>query len=221
MPSRRAWRSDESGALTRVRMPFPDAPDIDVSRPMASEHSADYFYDVRDQTGRFLVAVEPDGHGFGQTSTAALTGRKLFLWGAGSGGSRWQEWLSGPDARYCEIQAGACPTQLEHDRLIGHGVASWTESFGAIDLAPDVVAGDYERATTLAAAAVHDAAARGTAREPPPALVARTWRTRPRTRSSPKAAVGGTPNCCSAARNRGHTDPPSRSPGSPTRAPPP
>ncbi len=155
-PAAEAWRSDESGALTQVRMPFPDAPDIDVSRPMASEHSADYFYDVRDQTGRFLVAVEPDGHGFGQTSTAPLTGRKLFLWGAGSGGSRWQEWLSGPDARYCEIQAGACPTQLEHDRLIGHGVASWTESFGAIDLAPDVVAGDYERATTLAAAAMHD-----------------------------------------------------------------
>ena len=155
-PAARAWRSDESGALTGVRVPFPDGPDVDVSRPMASEHSADYFYDVRDQTGRVLVAVEPDGHGFGQTSTAALTGRKLFLWGAGSGGSRWQEWLSGPDARYCEIQAGACATQLEHDRLIGYGAVSWTESFGAIDLAPDGVAGDYERATTIAAAAMHE-----------------------------------------------------------------
>ena len=34
--------------------------------------------------------------GLVQTSTDRLIGRKLFQWGVGTGGQRWQEWLSGP-----------------------------------------------------------------------------------------------------------------------------
>jgi hypothetical protein len=152
-----AWRTEYQGALRRVPVPHPDSPDVDISRPMASTLPADYFFDVEDGRGRHIVAVEPDGAGFAQTSTRGLRGRKLFLWGSGRAGSRWQEWLCGPGARYAEIQAGWCPTQLEHDRLPGAASASWTEAFGAVDLEPAVVAGEYADACAAAREAVHAA----------------------------------------------------------------
>src|SRR3954466_5217566 len=138
-----AWRTEYSGGLKRVPVPHPDHAGVDISHPMASGLPADYFYDVEDQRGRHIVAVEPDGAGFAQTSTRGLRGRKLFLWGNGRAGSRWQEWLCGPGARYAEIQAGRCPTQLEHDLLAGGASVSWTEEFGGVDLDPDAVAGRY------------------------------------------------------------------------------
>lgn len=145
-PANHAWRTSYDGSMDRVAIPFPDPDGTDASRPRTSAHAADYFYDVADREGRLIAAIEPDGAGFLQTSTSRLTGRKLFLWGDGPGGTHWQEWLSGHGRRYCEIQAGACPTQLEHDRLPGGATTSWTETFGPVALDPDVVAGDYDDA---------------------------------------------------------------------------
>jgi hypothetical protein len=152
-----AWRTEYTGALVRVPVPYPDRADVDISYPMASRFPADYFYDLRGQRGRHIVSVEPDGSGFAQTSTRGLRGRKLFLWGNGPAGSRWQEWLCGPGARYAEIQAGWCPTQLEHDRLAGRASVSWTEAFGGVDLDPGAMAGGYAEACAAAEAAVHEA----------------------------------------------------------------
>src|SRR4051794_845656 len=152
-----AWRTEYTGALTRVPVPHPDDADVDISYTMAAPLPADYFYDVEGQRGRYIVAVEPDGAGFAQTSTRGLRGRKLFLWGNGRAGSRWQEWLCGPGARYAEIQAGWCPTQLEHDRLAGGTTVSWTEAFGGVDLDPGTVTGGYADACAAARQAVHAA----------------------------------------------------------------
>ncbi|MFN8450418.1 MAG: DUF5107 domain-containing protein [Anaerolineae bacterium] len=55
--------------------------------------------------------ADGDGKGLVQVSTDPLRGRKLFLWGTGSGGARWQEWLGGEGQSYLEIQAGLAPTQ--------------------------------------------------------------------------------------------------------------
>ena len=150
-----AWRTDYAGVLSRVEVPHPDDETVDASRPLASAHAADYFYDVVNRTGRHLVSVEPDGRGFAQVSTDALTGRKLFLWGHGPGGSRWQEWLCGPDDRYLELQAGRCPTQLEHDVIRGRSEVSWTEAFGGVNLDPDTATGPYADAVAHARAVVH------------------------------------------------------------------
>ncbi len=152
-----AWRTEYTGALVRVPVPHPDGAETDVSYPMASKSPADYFYDLQGQRGRHIVAVEPDGRGFAQTSTRGLRGRKLFVWGSGPAGRRWQEWLCGPAARYAEIQAGWCPTQLEHDRLAGGASVSWTEAFGGVDLDPGRVAGGYAEACAAARSAVHGA----------------------------------------------------------------
>lgn len=149
-----AWRTDYTGALTRVPVPHPDRGDVDISHPMASTFPADYFYEVAGQRDRHIVSVEPPGAGFAQSSTRGLRGRKLFLWGSGPAGARWQEWLCGPGARYAEIQAGWCPTQLEHDRLAGGASVSWTEAFGGVDLDPGAVAGGYVEACAAAREAV-------------------------------------------------------------------
>jgi len=156
-----AWRTDYTGRLSRVAVPHPDSPDVDISYPATASHPADYFFDSP-APGRFVAAVEPDGTGFAQTATDELRGRKLFLWGTGPGGRRWQEWLSGSPqgfSSYAEIQAGWCTTQLEHDVIDGRSELSWTEAFGGIDLDPDAVAGAFGAAAEAARHAVHDAAA--------------------------------------------------------------
>lgn len=153
-PATHAWRTSYSGSLDRVPVPEPDDDGVDVSRPSASSHAGDYFYDVADRP-RLIAAVERDGAGLVQTSTTRLVGRKLFVWGRGPGGERWQQWLSGPGRRYCEIQAGACPTQLEHDLLPGGETVSWTETFGPVSLTPEEAAGDYAEACAAAGDAAH------------------------------------------------------------------
>ena len=157
VPAETAWRTDYTGVLDRVSIPFPDGA-VDISRVSASRHAADYFYEVGDQEGAVVTAVEPDGRGIGQTSTRELRGRKMFLWGHGNGGQRWQDWLGAPGSRYLEIQAGVCTTQLEHDLLDGHASRTWTEAFVPLDLDPSVVSADYETAAYAAQLAVHDAA---------------------------------------------------------------
>ncbi|GAB3434823.1 DUF5107 domain-containing protein [Phycicoccus ginsengisoli] len=156
VPATHAWRTDYTGMLDRVEVPVPDG-DVDISRPQASTYAADYFYEVADQRGRLVCAVEPDGRGLAQTSTSELTGRKLFLWGTGPGGRRWQEWLSTADTRYLEIQAGVCQTQMEHDVIEGGATRSWTEAFVAVDLDPGAVGGEYAVAADSARVATHEA----------------------------------------------------------------
>ncbi|MFC7488594.1 DUF5107 domain-containing protein [Knoellia sp. CPCC 206453] len=156
-PAATAWRTDYTGVLERVAVPFPDG-SVDVSVPSASRYPADYFYEVGERQGRLICAVEPDGRGLAQTSTEALHGRKLFLWGHGPGGQRWQDWLGARGSRYLEIQAGVCTTQMESDLLDGNASRSWTEAFLPIELSPAEVAADYDTAAYAVQRAVHAAA---------------------------------------------------------------
>ncbi|MFF7123045.1 DUF5107 domain-containing protein [Streptomyces sp. NPDC016566] len=116
------------------RVPVPSYDGIDRSRPLDSPYAADYFYEVPDGRRRWIAALDADGHGLVQTSTDALCGRKLFVWGSGPGGRRWQQWLTEPGTGgYCEIQAGLARTQLEHVRLEPESEVSWLEAYGPLD----------------------------------------------------------------------------------------
>lgn len=157
VPARTAWRTDYTGVLERVPVPFPDGP-VDVSVARASRHAADYFYEIEDEEGRLVSAVEPDGRGLAQTSTPGLRGRKMFVWGDGPGGRRWQDWLGEPGSSYLEIQAGVCTTQLEHDLLDGHESRTWTEAFVPLRLDPSVATADHDTAAYAVQRAVHEAA---------------------------------------------------------------
>jgi hypothetical protein len=125
----------------RVDIPFADDPAHDVSYPLSAQRSADYFFHVPHERRPWIAAVQADGSGLVQTSTAQLRGRKLFLWGTAAGGRHWQEWLCGSGFRYLEIQAGLATTQLEHLQLEGGAEISWAEAFAPIDAAPGAVHG--------------------------------------------------------------------------------
>ncbi|MFJ6081037.1 DUF5107 domain-containing protein [Streptomyces sp. NPDC092369] len=126
VPAREAWRFGYERRLRKV--PAPEHPEVQ-QLPCA----ADYFYDLPDERRRWIAALDEDGYGLVQTSTDALRGRKLFVWGKGTGGRRWQEWLTEPGTGgYCEIQAGLARTQLEHVRLDAESEVSWLEAYGPL-----------------------------------------------------------------------------------------
>jgi hypothetical protein len=145
-PAARAWRTGYDGSIARVDIPFADDPATDVSNPLLAQRVADYFFQVPSERRPWIAAVQADGRGLVQTSTARLRGRKLFCWGTAAGGRHWQEWLCGPGSRYLEIQAGLATTQLEHLRLEAGAEISWAEAYAPIEAAPGVVHGSWSDA---------------------------------------------------------------------------
>ncbi|MFD7458146.1 MULTISPECIES: DUF5107 domain-containing protein [unclassified Streptomyces] len=135
-PADEAWQFGYERRLRRVPVPAYDG--VDRTYPLNSTHAADWFYDLPDGRRRWIAAVGADGHGLVQTSTDVLRGRKLFVWGTGGGGRRWQDWLTEPGTGgYCEIQAGLARTQLEHVRLEAESEVSWLEAYGPLGTPPD------------------------------------------------------------------------------------
>ena len=159
-PATQAWRTTYDGSIASVEIPFADNQATDISYPLSAQGAADYFFQVSTERRPWIAAVQADGRGLVQTSTAQLRGRKLFLWGTAAGGQHWQEWLCGPESRYLEIQAGLATTQLEHLRLDGGAEISWAEAYAPIVAAPTAVHGSWPEAladvTELVALAIPD-----------------------------------------------------------------
>ncbi|MEE4495281.1 DUF5107 domain-containing protein [Streptomyces sp. BE230] len=140
-PADEAWHFGYERTLNRV--PMPETGGVDRTYPLRSDFPADYFYEVPDGARRWIASLDEHGRGLVQTSTDLLRGRKLFLWGSGPGGRRWQEWLTEPGTTgYAEIQAGLARTQLEHVPLEPGGEFSWLESYGPLAADPATVHGD-------------------------------------------------------------------------------
>ena len=137
-PADCAWRFDETVTVEVVDLPVTDG--LDRTYPAAAPGAADYFMRLEDRRP-WVAAVDGGGFGLVQSSTAELRGRKLFVWGSGSGGRHWQEWLSPRGGRYLEIQAGLLRTQLEHVAMPGGAEWSWVETYGAVQADPAVVHG--------------------------------------------------------------------------------
>jgi hypothetical protein len=136
-PATEAFHFGYEQALRRV--PFPGDDGEDRSYPARAATAADYFFDIPAGRRRFIAAVDAAGDGLVQTSTDLLRGRKMFVWGTGRGGRRWQRWLGGTQ-RYLEIQAGLARTQLEHLPLPPATTWTWTEAYGPLRAE---VAGDW------------------------------------------------------------------------------
>ncbi|MDJ0462793.1 DUF5107 domain-containing protein [Streptomyces sp. H27-C3] len=145
-PADEAWHFGYEHRLRRVTVP--DSDGIDRTYPLRGEYPADYFYDVPDEARKWVASLDADGQGLVQTSTDRLRGRKLFLWGSGRGGRRWQEWLTEPGTPgYAEIQAGLARTQLEHVPLEAGAEFSWLEAYGPLAAdAPTVHGEDWQAA---------------------------------------------------------------------------
>ena len=122
--------------------PVPIHDGRDVSYPTNHDHACDYFYDIAASRRKWITAVGADGCGPVQTSTPRLLGRKLFLWGRGEGGQRWQEYLAAPGHAYIELQAGLARTQMDYVRMPAKTEWSWLEAYGLMQADAAVTGGN-------------------------------------------------------------------------------
>ena len=153
-PADHAFQFDYVSDLEYVE--FPNLDGLDRSYPGRVSHAADYFLEVPAGRRRWIASLDATGSGLVQASTDRLRGRKLFCWGTATGGRHWQEWLSGPDSAYLEIQAGLTRTQLEHLPMPGGARWSWAEAYGMAQADPEAVHGSWDEARSAVAASLHE-----------------------------------------------------------------
>jgi tetratricopeptide (TPR) repeat protein len=139
-PADSAYSYGYEGKLKVI--PVPRYASQDISYPARSPRAIDYFFHVPEARRPWIAALDGQGRGLVQVSTPRLIGRKLFLWGMGSGGRRWQEWLSESGSAYLEIQAGLARTQLEHLAMPAHAEWDWLEAYGLMAAQPAITHGD-------------------------------------------------------------------------------
>ena len=122
-------------------IPVPKEADLDYTYATRVTRAADFFFHIRDDTWPWIAALDGHGTGLVQVSTQRLKGRKLFVWGMGRGGRKWQEFLSVPGQAYLEIQAGLARTQLEHLPMPANTEWEWLEAYGRLEANADQVHG--------------------------------------------------------------------------------
>jgi tetratricopeptide (TPR) repeat protein len=146
VPADSAYRFGyEETGLMRIPVPQFEATDYTYSTNLG--HSADFFFDIPNGHRPWITGLDEEGKGLIQTSTPRLIGRKLFLWGTGAGGRKWQRFLSPAGGDYIEIQAGLARTQMEHLPMPPRTNWSWLEAYGLIEVNPTSAhGGDWARA---------------------------------------------------------------------------
>ncbi len=210
VPTDSAFYFDYQASKLRL-IPTPRDRGLDYTFPANVPHAADYFFNLPSDQRPWIAAVREDGRGLIQTSTSRLRGRKLFVWGMGPGGRRWQTFLSLPGEAYFEIQAGLARTQLEHLPMPAGATWSWLEAYGPIAVDPARALGDdWRRAWQEVDARLH--ALLSARRLEEVAQRARDWR---RTSTSELLQQGSGWGALEALRRQNMGEPPFASPGLP------
>ncbi|MBQ7153634.1 MAG: DUF5107 domain-containing protein [Clostridia bacterium] len=129
-------------------VPIPVYNGTDVTYATNNPIATDFFFKLDENKRRYETQVDREGYGMIQTSTSRLIGRKLFVWGQGPGGDRWQKFLTADDStdRYVEIQAGLAHSQFEHLPMPPRTTWEWLEAYGAIQTDPKKTHGDWKDA---------------------------------------------------------------------------
>lgn len=136
----------ENGMVAKIEMPYID--EIDHSYTTRVKRSLDLFFDIPKDNRKWEAALNGDGNGLIQASTSRLDGRKLFMWGTGTGGKNWQEFLSQKGRGYIEIQAGIAKTQMERKPMAANSTVEWLEAYGYIETDKEKVHGEWTKAYT-------------------------------------------------------------------------
>jgi hypothetical protein len=119
------------------RLPeLPVLPGADASYPADFDYSNEYFFQNKGPYPWESVVYE-DGYAYAEASTAPLLYRKMFCWGTGPGGRRWQDFLSLPGEQYLEVQAGLAPTQLHTADIDAGAAVDWIQAFAALRVDPE------------------------------------------------------------------------------------
>lgn len=129
-------------------VPTPVRDGIDVTYPDNNPVSVDYFFRTDPNRRMYTCQLSPEGYGLFECSTQRLKGRKIFVWGQGPGGRKWQEYLSGESnsGRYCEIQCGLASTQSECLPMPPATAWEWMEIYGPMHADPARVHGSWDEA---------------------------------------------------------------------------
>lgn len=129
------------------KIPVPTHAGLDYMYATRNARAADFFFHIPDDAPPWIAALDGNGTGLVQVSTQRLKGRKLFVWGMGRGGRKWEEFLSIPGQSYFEIQAGLARTQLEHVPMPANAEWDWLEAYGLLEAEANQVHGsDWRRA---------------------------------------------------------------------------
>jgi len=136
----------DEGSYVLDKVTVPKKDDIDYSYPVNSKRSQDFFYKIPKNRAKWIASLEKDGKGLIHFSQNKLIGRKMFLWGQGSGGRHWGEFLSNPGESYIEIQAGLAHTQLEHLPLPAGETWQWIEAYCPSECTAQQVCADWNDA---------------------------------------------------------------------------
>lgn len=136
--------NNRGGIVGKNPVPFDQG--IDITYPSNNPVAIDYFWKIPPESRKYTAYIDREGYGFFQTSTKRLRGRKLFVWGQGEGGKRWQEFLTkdGHDGRYVEIQAGLAHTQYECLPMPPKTAWEWMEAYGAVTTDARKVHGEWD-----------------------------------------------------------------------------
>ena len=137
-----------NGAVSLVPVPVRNG--IDVTYPENNPISVDYFFKTDKSRRMYTCQLSQEGYGLFECSTSRLQGRKIFVWGQGPGGKKWQEYLSGDGnpGRYCEIQCGLAHSQYECLPMPPATAWEWLEIYGAMNADGGKVHGNWDDART-------------------------------------------------------------------------
>lgn len=132
-----------------------EPPPVDATYPTNAPQSGGLFFRILDEQRPWIAALDSGGRGLVHASTARLRGRKMFFWGMGEGGRRWQEYLAQPGSNYIELQAGLARTQNECIPMPALAHWTWTEAFGLLQAdSAQVHSSDWDAAWRAAKAAL-------------------------------------------------------------------
>ncbi len=141
VPAHSAYKFSYDGGIRQLPIPVHEG--IDRTYPANPSPAGDYFYAIDDHPRPWIASLGPDGRGLVHVSTPRMRGRKMFRWGMGPGGRRWQEFLSPPgDKPYIEVQAGLARTQAECTPMPAGAEWTWLEAYGLMEADPATIHGE-------------------------------------------------------------------------------
>jgi hypothetical protein len=137
IPAETAFQHNGNAPLDIMPMPTLEGRDIMYARNV--DAAREIYFRIADGQRPWVAAVNGDGRGLIQASTARLQGRKLFYWGMNAGGRNWQRYLSEPGRNYLEIQAGLGKIQPTCIPMPADTEWTWTEAYGLLEADPKKV----------------------------------------------------------------------------------
>jgi len=138
--------TNRGGLISKTSVPVSEG--VDITYPVNNAHAVDFFWKIGKNARKYICQLNREGYGLIQTSTDRLKGRKLFVWGQGPGGEKWQQFLTAGDSdgKYVEIQAGLAHTQYECLPMPPKTAWEWMEAYGAMHVDGEKIHGSWEAA---------------------------------------------------------------------------